>query len=145
VSKFRLVDARGSRSLCVVLGVVASLVLPGCGTQAHPPSPTVTIGHWTGRRPVVIAFSGDGGNIATHLTWSSWNANGALGHGTRDILGCVPDCASGSATPYPVTITLSEPNLGQFTHMVERTMDTSNSGAGNLSTYVAPFSYINAS
>lgn len=36
-----------------------------------------------------------------------------------DVLGCVPDCTSGSSTPTPVTLHLSHPFDGIFTVLLE--------------------------
>jgi hypothetical protein len=80
-------------------------------------------------------FSGDSGDIATGLTWPVWNASEAVGHGTRNELGCVPDCADGTSTPYPVTITMSHPANGRFTVILQETSD----GKGTLHTFTAPY------
>lgn len=79
------------------------------------------IGRWSGREPVTIYFSGDAGNVASNLHWSSWSANGAVATGTWHYQSCQPTCAQGTMTPYPVTITLSAPVSGQFTKLVEKT------------------------
>jgi len=97
-------------------------------------NPTLTVGRWTGRRPLSIYFSGDGGNITTGLVWSSWNANGAVAQGTWTYLDCVPSCAAGRSTTYPVTITLSDPLRGQFTKLVEQTSGPH----GSTQTFTAP-------
>jgi hypothetical protein len=103
-------------------------------TQSPPVAlPIVTIGSWTGREPAIVYFSGDAGNIATGLTWT-WNQTKAVGHGTRDELGCVPNCAEGSATPYPVTLTLTAPVNGAFTSITEVTAD----GKGTAERFTAP-------
>jgi hypothetical protein len=81
----------------------------------------VTIARWTGREPATIYFSADGGNIVTHLRWSSWGASDANADGVWDYLSCQPNCASGTATPYPVAITLVDPVAGQFTKLIEHT------------------------
>ena len=94
---------------------------PSTSTVAPAPLPTVTIGKWTGREPRAIYFSGDSGDIATDLTWSSWAADRAVGSGTWHYLDCRPSCAAGTSTPYPVTITLTNPVHGQFTTLVEKT------------------------
>ena len=47
------------------------------------------------------------------------NQNGAVGTGTSDIQGCVPNCAQGSETPVPAKITFSNPVNGHFTKVVE--------------------------
>ena len=96
--------------------------------------PTVTINGWTGREPAAIYFSGDAGDIATGLTWTTWNQTEAVGHGTRNELGCVPDCAQGTSTAYPVTITMTRPLGGRFTSIVEQTADSK----GTTNTFTAP-------
>ena len=82
----------------------------------------------------MIYFSGDAGDIATGLTWSIWDRTQAVGHGTRQELGCVPSCAEGTATEYPVTITMSDPVNGTFTFILEQTAD----GKGTTETFTAP-------
>jgi hypothetical protein len=106
-------------------------------TTAAPagPLPDLTIAGWTGRDPVVIYFSGDAGNIATGLTWSVWNQTEAVGQGTRNELGCVPNCAQGTSTPYPVTLTLTDPVNGSFTSILEQTAD----GKGTTETFTTPY------
>ena len=79
-------------------------------------------------------FFGRRGNIATGLTWSLWNQTEAVGHGTRDELGCVPSCAQGTVTPYPVTLTLTDPVNGSFTSLLEQTAD----GKGTTEAFTAP-------
>jgi hypothetical protein len=112
------------RRIGLGFGLVAVATLAGaCGPSPNSPLPTVTIGHWTGRDPATVYFSGDAGDIATGLTWSVWNQSEAIGHGTREELGCVPDCADGTATPYPVTLTLTRPVDNKFSYIVEQTSD----------------------
>jgi hypothetical protein len=72
--------------------------------------------------------------VATGLTWSLWNQSEAVGHGVRDELGCVPDCAQGTATPYGLTLTLSDPVGGAFTSLVEQTADVD----GTVDRFTAP-------
>lgn len=125
----------------VVVGIPAGACGPGPSSSEPPTTharnaalPTVTIGHWTGREPAVVYFSGDAGDIATGLTWRVWNQSEAIGHGTRDELGCVPNCAEGTATPYPVTLTLTRPVHNKFSMLVERTSDAK----GTTETFTAP-------
>jgi hypothetical protein len=96
--------------------------------------PTLTVGSWTGRKPAVIYFTVDAGNIAGSLIWSVWDGTHAVGHGTRNELDCSPSCASGKSTPYPVTITLSGVVDGQFTVVTEETSDDQHS----VETFHAP-------
>ena len=97
--------------------------------------PTVTISGWTGREPTTIYFSGDAGDVATGLTWSRWDASEGVGQGTRNELSCVPDCAQGTSTPYPVTITMTNPVNGKFTTILEQTSD----GRGTTETFTEPY------
>jgi hypothetical protein len=81
--------------------------------------PTIVAGSYTGSRPTTVDFSGDAGNIVTGITWSSWSPAGATGEGTSNIQGCVPNCAQGSETPVPTTISFSDPQDGHFTQVAE--------------------------
>ncbi len=110
--------------LRVFLAITTAAI--ACGAIAAPiadatthRTPLFVAGSWTGRRPVEIAISGDGGNIVTRIHWRAWKHSYAYGVGTSDILGCVPDCATGSATPVRTTITLSYPASRHWTKLVE--------------------------
>ena len=81
--------------------------------------PTATLGQWTGIEPRLIQFSGDAGNIVNNIEWSSWNNLGAVGEGEWGSDNCNPDCAQGTVTYYPTTITLSLPSDGRFTELTE--------------------------
>jgi eukaryotic-like serine/threonine-protein kinase len=95
---------------------------PAASTSAPSSStalPVLAVGSYSGMRPAEIAYSGDGTNVVTGLTWSSWMATGATGTGTSDIDSCVPSCAAASPDNVTTTITLSDPVNGQFTQMTE--------------------------
>jgi len=90
------------------------------------PEPTVPIvtlwnSSWAGIEPSVVQISGDAGNIVGNMTWTSWTSQRAVGQGTWGYDDCSPDCASGTVTDYPATITFSEPSSGRFTEMTEVT------------------------
>jgi hypothetical protein len=55
---------------------------------------------------------GDGNGGLSGLSWSSWTASGAQGSGLYYANTCTPDCAQGTFTHTPVTVTLSEPLAG---------------------------------
>jgi hypothetical protein len=82
-------------------------------------TPLFSAGSSTGRRPVDVYISGDGGNIITQIHWRAWKRSYAYGVGTSDILGCVPNCASGSENPVRTTLTLSHPRSGHWTKLLE--------------------------
>jgi hypothetical protein len=88
-------------------------------TSASGSLPTLDAGSYSGIRPSTLDFSGDAGNIVTGITWSSWSAAGAVGQGTSNIQGCVPNCAQGSETPVATSVTLSAPQSGHFTQVTE--------------------------
>ncbi len=82
--------------------------------------PVVIAGTYAGREPATLSFSADGGNIVTHLRWSSWTATSAVGRGISNLDSCVPSCADGKITPAATSITLSLVRHGHFTAMTER-------------------------
>lgn len=94
-------------------------VVAVAGTARGEALPVFVAGTWTGIKPSQIDFSADGGNIVTDITWSSWTATGAVGEGTSVIQNCVPNCAQGTTTPVPTTITLTRPQSGHFTELTE--------------------------
>jgi hypothetical protein len=48
-------------------------------------------------------------DMLSSITWTSWTATEASGTGTHSVDNCVPNCASGSYTKFPVTVQLSAP------------------------------------
>ncbi len=89
--------------------------------RAHEqgPVPKLVAGSYSGIKPQDVSFSGDGGNIVTKIRWTRWNQATAVGHGTSNIQGCIPNCAQGSETPVATSVTLSKPRAGHFTKVVE--------------------------
>lgn len=112
-----------ARLVAVCLGVVAvggigtSQAVAGGAHKSHP-LPRVVIGSYSGIKPEVVSFSGDGGNVVLKLKWR-WTDTIAVGHGTSFIQGCVPNCATGSETPAAATVTFSRPRHGRFTKVAE--------------------------
>jgi hypothetical protein len=99
---------------------------------AQVPVLDVSTDGYSGIKPGEIGFSGDGGYVVTGIIWSSWGPNGADGTGTSNIQGCVPDCATGSETPYTDTIVLSDPQGGQFTQVSSTRDGTVTAGSTSL-------------
>jgi ABC-type lipoprotein export system ATPase subunit len=122
--------------LLAIAGITAVIVIPAPGQSSGGPAaktgalPALTVGGWTGTDPSTIGFSADGGNIVTGIIWSSWTATGARGRGTSYLDNCVPNCAQGTTTAVPATITLSDPAGGRFTVIKER-----RAGATTIFTY----------
>lgn len=84
------------------------------------PLPVLLAGSYRGIEPKNVYFSGDGGNIVTGIQWSNWSHTSATGTGTSDLLGCVPNCAQGTATPASTTVVFSDSRGGHFNSVVER-------------------------
>jgi hypothetical protein len=58
-------------------------------------------------RPKEIAISGDGSGSVTDLVWSDWGSPRATATGTMRLDDCNPNCAQGTFTGYPATVTLA--------------------------------------
>ncbi len=58
-------------------------------------------------QPTQIVNSADGSGYVKNLTWSGWGSATARGSGILEIDNCEPDCASGTYSGYPATVTLS--------------------------------------
>lgn len=93
----------------------------GCSPSRRPPGPLPKLlaGPYSGIRPRDVFFSGDAGNIVINIRWQHWNHTSGVGHGTSNILSCIPDCAQGKATPVATSVTFSKPVRGHFTKVVE--------------------------
>jgi hypothetical protein len=71
-------------------------------------SPVVTCAGEMRTEPAIVAVSADGSGYVNHLTWSSWGNATAQGTGTLEVDNCEPNCAQGTDTGYPATITISD-------------------------------------
>jgi hypothetical protein len=113
----RSTSAKTSRSTSA--STSPSTSTPSTSTTVAGLLPVFLAPGYDGRNPVDIYLSGDAGNIVTNLVWSSWTGVEAVGHGTSNKEGCVPNCAAGTQTPEATTIMLSDPVDGHFAHMTE--------------------------
>jgi hypothetical protein len=107
------------RPVTVVLAMAACGLIAGCG-QARasvPPSRYLVCSDIVGpcagvtpeHKPASLLMSGDGSLYAQHITWSGWGTATATGRGTAEANNCQPDCAGGTYSAHPVTITLTRP------------------------------------
>jgi hypothetical protein len=78
-----------------VPGVVADC------TSAPPYGLTVRPGS------VTLACADNGAGVE-YLSWTTWTAGAAAGHGSFWLKLCQPSCAAGSTGTYPATVTLSD-------------------------------------
>jgi hypothetical protein len=70
--------------------------------------PVVSCGGEMRTEPSNIDVSADGSGFVAGLTWTGWGSATAQGSGTLNINNCNPNCAQGSPTGYPATVTLSD-------------------------------------
>jgi hypothetical protein len=109
----------------VVVGVVAAS--GASAAAALPALPAYSGPIKTGKNPVVkpksIVYTGDGSGFlagpgttgrrpkAGKLNWTKWNATGASGTGEDWINNCLPDCADGKFSAFPVALKASRPRV----------------------------------
>jgi hypothetical protein len=120
-----------STATTISANTVPQTPIPPTTTTTTPPTTTTTAEAlptldvpnlnlpYDGIKPVYIAFSPDGTNIVTNMSWTSWTATSATGTGAWTFEDCNPSCDGGSHTPYSATITLSNPQGGIFTTITE--------------------------
>jgi hypothetical protein len=91
------------------------------GTAASQPGPVALVaGAYDGTEPSAIQFSADGGDVVTGIRWSSWGSRTATGRGTVGWDNCTPNCAEGTTSYGPATVTLSAPDAhGEWTVVTE--------------------------
>jgi hypothetical protein len=58
-------------------------------------------------KPKEITVSGDGSGYVDSLSWAGWGTPRAIATGTLRVDDCVPNCAQGTYTGYPATVTLA--------------------------------------
>ncbi|MFI8448878.1 hypothetical protein [Streptomyces erythrochromogenes] len=93
---------------------LAAATVPASASQPAPapaPDPVVVDCFSKGQvRPdEYLLACGDGNNRLVDLRWNTWGPNTATATGTDMVNDCRPYCAAGRFRPYPVTVTLSDP------------------------------------
>jgi hypothetical protein len=58
-------------------------------------------------RPKNIGLAADGTGSVNNLVWSGWGSPRATAIGILEINNCNPNCAQGTFTGYPATVTLA--------------------------------------
>ena len=61
------------------------------------------------RKPAEMYLSGDGSLFIKNIRWSGWGTATATGHGTAMADNCQPNCAAGTFSHHPATITATRP------------------------------------
>jgi hypothetical protein len=117
-------QAAGTVSAAAAPAIVPATTHAGQSRPAASSSPTAAQGqdvylaegqdvHGTIVRAPACAsgcpLSGDGTIVLYGMTWHEWTGAQAVGTGSEDIQGCVPNCASGRQYKVAVTVTLAAP------------------------------------
>ncbi|HEY4024037.1 MAG TPA: hypothetical protein VGM75_35500 [Pseudonocardiaceae bacterium] len=137
-STIGLVVGLGALALLAACGPAASAVSTGSSTTSQPATtattsaapialpvlviyPDVVSGprDYAVIRPTVLGMAADINAQIRNITWTSWTSSGALGHGSRAVDDCNPDCADGRITYIPETVTLSDVVGGRFMSLTE--------------------------
>ena len=98
---------RGQRDECEQFGEWSSS--PIAVTVCTEPADGCTVAgasQYMEVKPTQITTSGDGSAYVDKITWSSWGGSQAAGAGTLELNNCTPNCAQGTYTGYPATVTL---------------------------------------
>ncbi len=107
-SKSRAIALLGAALLItpiLALGPSATPIVAGATT----PTRLLTCTEKLTAKPSTYTLSCADANAGwTAMTWSSWNASSASGHGTLRQNDCTPNCASGKFINYAATVTLSK-------------------------------------
>lgn len=103
--------------------VVALFGTAGPASAAPAPTPVVTVvGGCDGSKQVQprtlsSIFCADAGIIVKDIRWLAWTDAFAVGYGTEHRNLCIPNCAAGKYTVYPVGVYLFAPKKGAFTQV----------------------------
>jgi hypothetical protein len=99
----RKIAARLAGLAAVVLTFAGMLAVAAAPVAALPGVTLADCGGSAVRPSVYNPICNDGAGTVIGLHWSSWGAS-AAGHGQFFTHRCVPDCALGSITLYPVDV-----------------------------------------
>jgi len=86
-------------------------------------------------RPRQITTSGDGSGYVDGLTWTGWGTPRATATGTLKVDNCNPNCAQGTYTGYPATVTLAGLKPSQAGGMAYSTIVVQSPAANLTYTY----------
>jgi hypothetical protein len=118
-----------TKSRVTVVSVVVGLVAAASASAAMalPGLPAYSGPIRAGKNPVVkpgsIVYTGDGSGFlagpgktgrrpkAGKLKWTSWSGKGATATGEDWINNCLPDCADGKFSTFPVALKASRPRV----------------------------------
>jgi len=116
----RALATAGAALVGTLLGQGAATATPTLPVLVIHPDGTPSAHDYGVIRPSRLSFTTDVRGLVTGITWSSWTATGAVGHGKQVRTDCVPTCATSTRHYAAATITLSKVSGGVFTRLVER-------------------------
>ncbi|MBT2482393.1 hypothetical protein [Streptomyces sp. ISL-94] len=103
-------------TLLVSAAALVAAVFPASAQSRAAPAPTpdpVVVVDCSSQAQVrpeeYLLACGDGNNRLVGLRWETWGQRTATAAGTDMVNDCRPYCAAGRFRPYPVTVTLSNP------------------------------------
>ncbi|MFD8637145.1 hypothetical protein [Streptomyces sp. NPDC059656] len=112
---------RTATLLCTTAALAAAMIpvsaysaAPATARPADPAAPVVVVD--CSSQPQIrpeeyLLACGDGNNRLVGLRWDSWGAKTATATGVDMVNDCRPYCAAGRFRPYPVSVTLSNPQV----------------------------------
>lgn len=103
---------RTSTVLCAAAALAAAVLPASPHSWAAPPPDPVVVDCFSQaqvRPEEYLLACGDGNNRLVELRWDTWGPRTATATGTDMVNDCRPYCAAGRFRPYPVTVTLSNP------------------------------------
>ncbi|MFE9259115.1 hypothetical protein [Streptomyces sp. NPDC006879] len=137
---------------CASAALAVAVVPAAARDRAAPapaPDPVVVVDCFSQpqvRPTEYLLACGDGNNRLVDLRWDSWGSRTAKATGTDMVNDCRPYCAAGRFRPYPVTVTLSNPepwpdhpDVRRFTSIRLEYTDAAPTPAGKDVTYKLAF------
>jgi hypothetical protein len=143
-----------------VIGRSTEAAPPGNGSPTTIPSPTTTPTtsvtatttvalpgippcEAAGVSPVIRPMSlylacADGGLGVTNVTWTSWGTVAANGMGTLHVNNCIPDCADGTSSSYPASISVTSPSSSSGVPIFQDITVVPTGGQGQVESSTTP-------
>lgn len=96
----------GTALLLAPIAVIGGVATSSAGATSATHVLTCT-GKVTSKPSTYVLSCADAGAGWNTVTWSSWNATSAIGHGVLRQNNCTPNCVSGKFISYSTTVDLS--------------------------------------
>ncbi len=112
----KFIKLRSSKGWIVVLATLIGLTFGGYSFTKNAVSTQVYVtncGKLDYKPSLIIKFCADAGVLISHIEWSSWSADSAVGKGAYEINDCQPTCVAGKVHHADIEIVLSKSKLIQ--------------------------------